>query len=57
MTTLTHPEIKVEYLSLASAKSGREISVIDEEDAIISGAIRIGTTRLIDNIFLKEISV
>ncbi|KAJ3086947.1 pantothenate synthase [Quaeritorhiza haematococci] len=45
--------VKFEYLSLAHPHTLQELDVITlEEGAIFSGAIRVGTTRIIDNILL-----
>lgn len=44
---------KLEYLSLAEPYLLEEVDVVSEtEGAILSGAIRVGTTRIIDNVLL-----
>lgn len=46
--------VEYEYLSLASPKDLSEVDVVDPNcgGAILSGAIRVGKTRLIDNVLL-----
>lgn len=48
------PPIKTQYLSLADAAFGNEVQVVDSkgEGGILSGAILLGSTRLIDNVLL-----
>ncbi len=44
--------VQYEYLSLADPDTLVECETIDERGAILSGAIRVGKTRLIDNLLL-----
>ncbi|KAI8899339.1 Pantoate-beta-alanine ligase [Globomyces pollinis-pini] len=44
--------LKPEYLSIAEPFSLNEVDVVDDKGAILSGALRIGTTRIIDNVLL-----
>jgi pantoate--beta-alanine ligase len=48
------PPIKTQYLSVADAAFGNEAEVVDGkgEGGIFSGAIILGSTRLIDNVLL-----
>jgi pantoate--beta-alanine ligase len=48
----TEPSVKLEYLSLAHPRTLEELDVIGEDGAILSGAIRTKSTRLIDNLLL-----
>eukprot|EP01126_Amoeba_proteus_P039667 TRINITY_DN4198_c0_g1_i1.p1 TRINITY_DN4198_c0_g1~~TRINITY_DN4198_c0_g1_i1.p1 ORF type:complete len:116 (+),score=14.85 TRINITY_DN4198_c0_g1_i1:495-842(+) len=54
---LQHPMISIDYVSLASLENGREISSdildISERGVLLSAAIKIGFTRLIDNLMLS----
>jgi pantoate--beta-alanine ligase len=64
---LTHPELVVEYVSIASMRSAKEVDVVHaidrnsisslprKEGAIISTAVKIGKTRLIDNLILEDV--
>jgi pantoate--beta-alanine ligase len=47
------PRAKIDYLSVADPDSLEELSQIDRS-ALVSMAVRIGKTRLIDNITLGE---
>ena len=47
------PLAKVDYISVADAETLEELAVIDRS-ALVSLAVRIGKTRLIDNIILQE---
>jgi len=49
----TEKRVKLEYLSLAHFDHIKEIKTIDKDGAIISGAIKTTSTRLIDNLYLK----
>eukprot|EP01127_Copromyxa_protea_P018039 TRINITY_DN558_c0_g1_i4.p1 TRINITY_DN558_c0_g1~~TRINITY_DN558_c0_g1_i4.p1 ORF type:complete len:244 (-),score=30.11 TRINITY_DN558_c0_g1_i4:71-802(-) len=52
---LVHPMIQIDYISLASLWTGQEISQVDlHEGALLSAAINIGKTRLIDNVILRS---
>jgi len=53
-TILKEPRVSLEYLSLAHPDSLRELDFVGEEGAILSGAIKTSSTRLIDNLFLKK---
>lgn len=46
------PRVALDYVSLASRKTGQELNVVGQDGAILSGAIKIGRTRLIDNVVL-----
>ncbi|KAJ1987553.1 pantoate-beta-alanine ligase [Dimargaris cristalligena] len=46
------PDAQLEYLSLAHPETLDELEQIGEDGAIISGAFRVGSARLIDNILL-----
>ena len=43
---------QIEYLSLAEPFSLNEVDVVTNEGAIMSGAIKVGKTRIIDNVLL-----
>lgn len=43
--------VECEYISIANLMTGEEMEIV-EKDALLSGAIRIGKTRLIDNLIL-----
>lgn len=45
--------MKLQYISLAHPDTLAEVDMVGAEGAILSGAIGVGTTRLIDNIILK----
>lgn len=46
--------IKIDYVSLASLWTGKEIPEVDLDDgALLSAAVKIGKTRLIDNVILR----
>jgi len=47
------PDIKIDYISIASAQTLREL-MIAEPGALASMAVRLGSTRLIDNLLLGE---
>jgi pantothenate synthetase len=54
---LKHPMVQVDYVSLASLWTGKELPTVDPEDgALLSAAVKIGNTRLIDNVILKGCS-
>ncbi|CAG8722384.1 13407_t:CDS:2, partial [Acaulospora morrowiae] len=44
--------VKLDYFSLVDPDTLQELDKIDEKGAILSGALYVGTTRLIDNILL-----
>ena len=44
--------IKIDYISLASLENGKEIERVDSSGALLSAAIKIGQTRLIDNVII-----
>lgn len=48
---LKNPRVNVDYLSLSDPNTLQDINVI-EDGAIFSGAIRVGKTRILDNILL-----
>ncbi|KAJ1923593.1 pantoate-beta-alanine ligase [Tieghemiomyces parasiticus] len=48
----TEPRAQLEYISLAHPVTLAELDVVGQDGAILSGAFRVGTTRLIDNILL-----
>jgi len=53
LSVLQHPNIKVDYVSLASMDDGTEIDQIEHgSSALLSAAIKIGSTRLIDNVII-----
>ncbi|KAF0537683.1 Pantoate-beta-alanine ligase [Gigaspora margarita] len=45
--------IKLDYLSLADPESLQELDEVGENGAILSGALYIGTTRILDNLLLN----
>jgi pantoate--beta-alanine ligase len=50
-----HPEIEIDYIAFSSPSTLLDIATtIGSEGAILSGAIRLGKTRLIDNIILEN---
>jgi pantoate--beta-alanine ligase len=50
---MNQPSLKIEYISITDADSLHEYKVLNEKSRIlISLAVRVGTTRLIDNIIL-----
>ncbi len=49
----TVPDLKIDYISIASAQTLREL-VVAEPGALASMAVRLGSTRLIDNLLLGE---
>ncbi|KAJ1963306.1 pantoate-beta-alanine ligase [Dispira parvispora] len=51
-TSNTEAEVELEYLSLAHPTTLEELDRIEADGAILSGAFRVGTTRLIDNVLL-----
>jgi len=55
LSALQHPDVLVDYVSLASMDDGMEIAEIKPHtEALLSAAIKIGTTRLIDNVIIKN---
>jgi pantoate--beta-alanine ligase len=49
----TEPSITIQYISVGSKENGAELNVVNtEEGTIISLAVKLGTTRLIDNLEL-----
>ncbi|KJE96409.1 pantothenate synthetase [Capsaspora owczarzaki ATCC 30864] len=49
----TEPSVTIQYISIADGNSLQEVDTIDDKNgAILSGAIKVGKTRLIDNILL-----
>ncbi len=46
------PDARIDYVSVADAETLEELSVVDRP-ALVSLAVRIGTTRLIDNVVLE----
>jgi len=55
LTSLCHPQVVIDYVSLASLQDGKEVDVIGSEGAVLSAAIKIGKTRLIDNVIIPGI--
>jgi len=53
LSVLSDPRIEIGYLSLASLSNGKEVDVVPNEGALLSGAIKIGSTRLIDNVIIE----
>jgi pantoate--beta-alanine ligase len=51
----SEPLAEVEYVSAADPQSLRELDTIGEQGVLLSLAVRIGQTRLIDNIVLPEV--
>jgi pantoate--beta-alanine ligase len=49
------PKITLQYLSVASLDTGEEITSIGIDGALFSVAVKLGTTRLIDNVILEPI--
>ncbi|KAJ3273263.1 pantothenate synthase [Terramyces sp. JEL0728] len=49
---LQEKNIKLEYLSIAEPLSLTEVETVGKEGAILSGAIKVGNTRIIDNVLL-----
>jgi pantoate--beta-alanine ligase len=50
----TEPAVKLDYLDICDLSTGSEIKTVEESGAMLSGAILVGKTRLIDNIILKD---
>ena len=46
------PLMELEYISLADASTGRDLDAPAERELMASIAVRLGSTRLIDNILL-----
>jgi len=46
--------IILDYISLADLETGKEIACVPQSGAMLSGAIKIGKTRLIDNVILRK---
>lgn len=46
--------VQVEYVSLASLWTGKELDEVEPDGALLSAAIKIGSTRLIDNVILSS---
>uniref|UniRef100_A0A6B2LQ83 Pantoate-activating enzyme n=1 Tax=Arcella intermedia TaxID=1963864 RepID=A0A6B2LQ83_9EUKA len=56
LRVLEQPGVTVDYISLASLEDGREIDLItNKHPLLLSGAIKIGTTRLIDNLIAQPL--
>jgi len=49
----TRPELKLDYFNLADLENGSEVDVVENQGAMLSTAVWLGKTRLIDNIILK----
>ncbi len=49
----TEPKASIDYVSVVDANSLETIETIDDTDALMAVAVRIGNVRLIDNISLK----
>ncbi len=47
------PKLKLDYLSVADLDNGNEVETIANQGAMLSTAVWLGKTRLIDNIILK----
>lgn len=53
LTTLAQePLAQVDYVSIANPRSLQELTTIDQQGALVSLAVRIGKTRLIDNLVI-----
>ncbi|KAK9729200.1 pantoate-beta-alanine ligase [Basidiobolus ranarum] len=48
----SEPRVSFDYISIAHPYQLHELDTVNEDGAILSGAIRVGETRLIDNILL-----
>lgn len=48
------PLAKIDYVSIADPDSLEELTLLDDRPALVSLAVRIGKTRLIDNVMLGE---
>jgi pantoate--beta-alanine ligase len=53
-TLSTEARAGIEYVSVADSLSLRELDAVPAEGALVSMAVRIGKTRLIDNVLLKS---
>lgn len=52
--TLAHePQARIDYVSVADRQSLRELDTVPPQGALMSMAVRIGKTRLIDNVILE----
>lgn len=49
---LSNPNVKLDYITVSGMNTGEEVPQVTEEGAMISGAIWINKTRLIDNMLL-----
>jgi pantoate--beta-alanine ligase len=47
------PQITLEYLSVANLETGEEVASVGEDGALFSVAVKLGKTRLIDNLILE----
>ena len=47
------PRVTLQYFSLADPLTLKEVDIVPSHGAILSGAIQVGKTRLIDNFILK----
>jgi pantoate--beta-alanine ligase len=47
------PRIELQYLSVANPETGEEIATVGSDGALFSIAVKIGKTRLIDNVILE----
>jgi pantoate--beta-alanine ligase len=48
----SQPTVELQYLSLVDSETFEEIETITEKGAIFSGSIKLGSTRLLDNVLL-----
>jgi pantoate--beta-alanine ligase len=47
------PQITLEYLSVANLVTGEEVASVGKDGALFSVAVKLGKTRLIDNVILQ----
>jgi len=51
-TLAQEPLAQVDYVSIADPRSLQELTTIDQQGVLVSLAVRIGKTRLIDNLVM-----
>jgi pantoate--beta-alanine ligase len=49
----SRPELKLDYFNLCDLESGYDVDRVEDHGAMLSTAVFLGKTRLIDNIILK----
>jgi len=55
ISLLKHDEVTVDYVSLCSMDDAHELDKLEpSKEALLSAAIKLGSTRLIDNIIIKQ---